>query len=305
MSAADIAQRLEGKAESGGWWRCLCPSHGGHSLSVKDGIGGRLIVHCLGGCATDAVLSELRRLGLLDGEAPTPLTPEQLEELRAAEARNRRRRIAQAQEIFSEGLPLRDTLADVYLRVARGTDPFSPYFSSDAERVLRFHPHCYHSPGIHRPALLARVDHVQHGHVATHCTYLALDGSGKTTLDPPRKVFGPRQGGAVQLAAPRPGARFCIGEGIESTLSVMISCEMPGWAALCVDGIKTVVLPPEASCIVVAADNDANGVGQRGAQDAAQRFTREGREAKVAIPPRPPGVDKIDFNDLLLGLPNG
>jgi putative DNA primase/helicase len=298
--AREISAHLEGVSEGNGWWRCLCPLHNGHSLTIKDGIGGRLLVKCFGGCSADDVRRKLHSLELLGDDAPAPLTPEHIAAQKATEARNRRRRIAQAHEIFAEGVEVRDTLADLYLR-SRGTDPFSPYFASNAALVLRFHPWCYHSPGVHRPALLARVDHVEHGHVATHITYLAPDGSTKTTLAPPRKTFGPRKGGAVQLAAPKAGERFVIGEGIESTLSVMVSCSMPGWAALCAEGITALDLPREATDLVIAADNDANGVGQRAAQDATRRFIREGRRVRIAIPPRPSGVKKVDFNDVLLG----
>lgn len=299
MTAATIAERLEGRREGRGW-RCLCVLHGGHSLHIADGTGGRILVKCWGGCSAGAVLAELRRLGLLSNDV-AQFAPEEIDRLKAAEARNRRRRIQQAQEIFAEGLPLRDTIADRYLAAARGVDPFSPYINSDAARVLRFHPGCYHSPGIHRPALLARIDHVLEGHVATHITYLAIDGSDKSTLSPPRKVFGPRKGGAVQLAAPRAGEWLVVGEGIESTLSVMISCEMPGWAAGSADGIKALHLPAEATLIVIAADNDANGVGAAAAREAATCWRREGRRVRIAMPRRLAGVAKVDFNDVLLG----
>jgi hypothetical protein len=80
---------------------------------------------------------------------------------------------------------------------------------------------------------------------------------------------------------------------------------MPGWAALCADGIRELQLPPEAVDIVIGADNDGNGVGLRAAEDAAERFVREARRVQIMLPPRPQGVDKVDFNDVLLGAIHG
>jgi putative DNA primase/helicase len=48
---------------------------------------------------------------------------------------------------------------------------------------------------------------------------------------------------------------------------------------------------------VICADNDANGIGQRAANAAAERFLVEGRRVRVALPP----VPGVDFNDLLRG----
>jgi putative DNA primase/helicase len=297
--AREIAPHLEGAPEGNGW-RCRCPVHQGRSLNIADGIGGRLLVKCWGGCSTAAVLAELRRLDLIGGSPPTPLTPEQIAAQKAAKARNDRRRIAWAHEIFREASPLRRSRGDEYL-LRRGVDAFSPYFASNAESVLRFSSHCYYAKGIYRPAIVAKVEHVERGHTATHRTYLSMDGSGKTTLDPPRKTVGVRDGAAIRLAAVQPGQWLVIGEGIENVLSVMTACSLPGWAATCADGLRSLVLPPEATHVVIAADNDANGVGPRMARQAAQRFASEGRRVKVAMPPRPDGVDKVDFNDVLLG----
>jgi putative DNA primase/helicase len=71
---------------------------------------------------------------------------------------------------------------------------------------------------------------------------------------------------------------------------------MPAWAALSAPGIENLVLSPEATHIVICADNDRNGTGQRAAHKAAQRWMAEGRRVRIALPP--PG---FDFNDVLTG----
>jgi hypothetical protein len=72
VTAADIAAALADARREGGVWRCRCPLHGGRSLTLRDGNGGRVLVTCWGGCDRLEVLAELRRRGLLDGY-PRPL----------------------------------------------------------------------------------------------------------------------------------------------------------------------------------------------------------------------------------------
>jgi len=101
----------------------------------------------------------------------------------------------------------------------------------------------------------------------------------------------------VRLAKARAGQWLLVAEGLETTLSVMHACALPGWAALSAGGIKSLVLPPSANMVVICADNDANGVGQRAANAAAERFLAEGRRVRIALPPG----SGLDFNDLLRG----
>jgi putative DNA primase/helicase len=70
---------------------------------------------------------------------------------------------------------------------------------------------------------------------------------------------------------------------------------LPGWAALCADGIEALELPDPIDRVVIAADNDANGVGQRAGLSARNRWAEEGRSARILLPPN---IDE-DFNDLL------
>ena len=69
-----------------------------------------------------------------------------------------------------------------------------------------------------------------------------------------------------------------------------------GWAAVYAGGLKTMELPPEVRRIIIAADNDASGAGQRNALEAYDRWTAEGRSGRIKTPP----AVGTDFNDLLL-----
>jgi putative DNA primase/helicase len=92
-----------------------------------------------------------------------------------------------------------------------------------------------------------------------------------------------------------------VAEGIETALSVAVACSIPAWAALSATGIKSLVLPPEATHVVSGADHDASGVGEQAARAAAARWLAEGRRVRVATPPEL----GADFNDVLTGLAAG
>jgi len=294
MNAADIARALGDARREGRTWRCRCPLHGGRSLTLRDGEGGCVLVTCWGGCNRLDVLAELRRRGLLDGRAtgyrrPSPHTSQ----------RDDVARTARALAIWHEARPAAGTIVENYLG-SRG-------ILLDAwPAALRFHPACPRprdEVGNLRPplpAMMAMVEHAQRGPVAVHATYLRPDGSGKADI--PKKQqkasFGPIKGGAVRLGIPRAGEWLAVGEGTETTLSVAAACAMPGWAALSAGGIRSLVLSREATHVVICADHDASGVGERVARDAAARWLAEGRRVKLALPPRA----GIDFNDILRGV---
>jgi putative DNA primase/helicase len=77
----------------------------------------------------------------------------------------------------------------------------------------------------------------------------------------------------------------------------MIACTMPAWAALSASGIHALILPPEATHVIICADHDASGTGERAARDAAARWLAEGRRVRIAMPPAP----DTDMADLLAG----
>jgi hypothetical protein len=73
MDVSTLLSRLEGVRGRNGSWSAKCPAHRDRSpsLSVKELGDGRILVHCFGGCGTDAVLGAL-------GLAMTDLFPERV-----------------------------------------------------------------------------------------------------------------------------------------------------------------------------------------------------------------------------------
>jgi putative DNA primase/helicase len=288
-TAASIAEALGDARREGRSWRCKCPLHGGRSLVIRDGDGGRLLATCWAGCDRLDVLAELRRRGLL-GErahyAPQIISPPRRDD--------DARRTSRALNIWRNTEHGAGSMAGRYLASRRILpDQWPP--------SLRFHPRCPRPRDdagnilTPLPAMVGLVEHVERGPVAVHCTYLQPDGSGKADIEKSKAIFGPVAGGAVRLGMPRTGEWLAVGEGIETALSVAVACSMPAWAALSAGGMKKLVLPPEATHVVICADHDASGTGERAAHDAAVRWRAEGRRVRVAMPPAP----GVDFNDVL------
>jgi putative DNA primase/helicase len=293
-SAAEVAAALGGRREGRGW-RCRCPLHGGFSLILSDGNAGRVLATCWGGCDRLDVLAELGRCGLLGKHGAGYQLPS-VTQRRRDDTKGDAARTARALIIWHESRPIVGTIADRYL-LSRGI--VLDGLSAEARTNLRYHCGCPRPrddvgnfvPPL--PAMLALVEHSERGPVAIHATYFRADSSGKAAIAKPKAMFGPVGGGAVRLGMPRAGEWLAIAEGIETALAVATACALPAWAALSAGGIRALVLPREATHVVICADHDASGTGQRAAQHAAQRWLAGGRHVRIAIPPEP-GSDMAD-----------
>ncbi len=287
MTASAIAATLGGAHRSGAWWRCVCPSHGSRTgrsatLALRDGECG-LIAVCHAGCAPRDVFAELRRRGLLDGRVDgTRSAPPAPQPRRNDDAS----RIAAARRIWDAARDATGSPVECYLAGRAITMP--------PPSSLRWAPRCWHGETRSElPAMVAFVEHVELGFVGVHRTYLARDEAGVWSRRD-RASLGPIGGGAVQLAPA--GELLMISEGIETGLSAQQACGSPCWAALSTSGMTALMLPPIVGTIVILADHDVSGAGERAARTAAARWLGEGRVVKIAMPPEPG-----DFNDVLLG----
>jgi phage/plasmid primase-like uncharacterized protein len=191
------------------------------------------------------------------------------------------------QQLWQSSLPAKGSLIEIYLN-ARG-------IFCNIPPALRFLSRHRHKPtGTYWPVMLAAAtDHT--GRLqAIHRTYLANDGK-KAPVEPAKMTLCPVAGYAMHLG--KAGEKLAVTEGIETGLSVMQATGIPTWAALCAGGIERLILPPLplAREIVIAADHDASGVGERAAEAAATRWLAEGRRVRIAMPPQ---VGQ-DFNDIL------
>jgi len=144
------------------------------------------------------------------------------------------------------------------------------------------------------PAMLAMVTDPTGKPATIHKTYITTDGK-KAAVDKVRMFCAGNvpAGGAVRLAMP--GSVLGIAEGIETALAAMKMFTVPVWAALNAGGVERFEPPVEAKRLIIFADNDQNGAGQRAAYALAARLS--GRlQLEIKIPEKP----DTDWNDILL-----
>ncbi len=191
--------------------------------------------------------------------------------------------------ILSRTQAIHGTLIEIYFE-SRG-------LSCPATPDLLFHPDLAHwDTKTGYPAMVSIVRDADGKQQALHRTYLKPDGSGKADVSKAKKMLGRTVGGAVRLAPIGENGVLGLTEGIETALAVMTARpDLPVWAALSAPGLEQIKLPPEAKRIVILADHDASGAGQRAAEALADRLLAEGRECAIAMPDK----EGEDFNDLL------
>jgi putative DNA primase/helicase len=318
MSSAAVIARNLGGQQQGHNWRCCCPRDCGYALSLSDGDDGKLLLHCFGGCKFDEILVALVEHGLLY-DADSMDGPVYAGNGSVPRRHDDATRTAHAIEIYNLGHA--DERIGIYL-LSRSITVTSP--------VLRFSEQVPHRLGARLPAMLAPIVDVCGSQTGTHATFLKANGSGKADLPKEfqRECRGAIKGGAIRLAthvslaqteggststrgparrraavrmgsngsSHDPGRELIIGEGIETTLGAMEIFDRPGWSAVYAGGLKTIEMPPAVQHIIIAADNDASGTGQRNAMAAYKRWTGEGKSVRIVMPP---GTD-TDFNTLLM-----
>jgi phage/plasmid primase-like uncharacterized protein len=263
-----------------------CPScdyHTGFSLTEKQGT---ILMTChAGGCAFKEITAALKARGLWGNRTKdNPIVPIQ----QVLGESNRQVSSATALKMFKSSQPAAGTVVETYL-CSRGIDGAMP-------QSVRFIPNAIHTPSGERfPVMLAAVTGPDgHNVVAVHRTFLKPDGSGKADVTPAKMSLGPLKGNAVHLGVP--DDTLLVAEGIETALSVQQVYGVPAWAALSATGMQNLVLPERVKLVIICADNDGHGVGNRAAEHAAKNWAGEGRAVKITTPPQ---VD-MDFNDVLM-----
>ena len=297
MTAADIAKALGRARRSGAWWGCRAPVHdsAGATLALRDGDRG-LVVLCHAGCPRPDILLELCGRGL-SYESTTTWTAFSYEAGEADRPASATRRTKIAEKIWRAAQPAAGSPVEAYLR-GRGITITPP-------SCLRYAPALRRPDGTCTPAMVACVKDIAGNIIGLHRTWLTRDSDGCwRRFD--RASFGPIGGGAVHLGHDgvvhldegEGVGILLVGEGIETGLSAMQASGISTWAALSTAGLAALRLPQSIRRVIILADNDKNGAGERAARTAAARWLAEGRRVRIAMPP----VPGTDFNDLLRGL---
>ena len=273
-SLPDIAGASIKLSRAGSEWKACCPFHADRSPSFTIFAGGERF-HCFGCGASGDVLDFLQRAhdvtlpeaarmlegGNLPMVAQPTLPPEP-----------DRDTTGEAIAIWRAAGPAAGTPAESYLR-ARGLHCRIP-------ESIRFAKLRYGRRGPERPCLIALVASPENQAVGVHRIFLRNDGLGKADVPKPKLSLGRVRGCAVRLA---PAARqMIVAEGIEDALSLQQELGIAAWAATGAGMLQSLQLPPGADDVIIGADGD--DAGENAARNAAARFAKEGRQARIIRP---------------------
>jgi putative DNA primase/helicase len=193
--------------------------------------------------------------------------------------------------VWRRGVPVRaGDVVDLYLRHRGvGMDIYPPSLRTSALDWYRDNE----TGTNHRyPAMFARICDAKGKPVAVHRTFLAADGIGKAPVVAPRKAAG-RFGRSPTIRLAPPATVMSIAEGIETALSAARLFRIPTWSVICTHGIETFEPPAECEQLVIFADNDGHGAGQRAAEALEARL-RDRMRIHIRLP------HLKDWNDVLL-----
>jgi putative DNA primase/helicase len=266
MSAAEVVTALGGRNGS-----ARCPAHRDRnpSLSISDGPGGRLLLHCHAGCSQDAVIAALRARGLWSNERT-------YNELRKSRDQSRH-----ALAIWRESEPVAGTLVAEYL-AGRAIVCRLP-------GCLRYHPSLLHH-GIATPALVAAITDSGGGFMGIQRIFLERHPWGVEKIE--RLGLGPTKGGAVHLTPP--AQRLQVTESVEDGLALL---QMTGQATWAVPGASFLASfePPEGCCeVILAPDHDKAGL--EAIQKTIATSTYPTTRFRQLLPPE--GLDWCEFLEL-------
>lgn len=194
------------------------------------------------------------------------------------------RQAAAGRKLFSYGKPIKNTLAEAYLR-GRGIARFGP--------ALAFHPNVYlraeDGTRLEIPALLAAI--TDNAGTVTGCSRVFLNArtSRLADIEAPKRVLGHLYGNAIRFGEVSACTDLIVGEGLENTLSVGTALPRAALAScLTANHLAAFTYPSSIKRLWIARDNDE--AGARAATRLADRADADGIEPLILTP------ERDDFN---------
>lgn len=298
---------------------CPCPVCGHRSMSIKNGNKKPVVVHCFrcGKEGGDAIVNKLKSMGVWGKSMPNVAQTKSNQDLE----------LEIALESYDE---FRKAWA--ILRVAAGSVG-SPNDWKPAERPTEYLKHrgidivpegAMFLTSPHAMKLKDKIDGFKDfpamvmpivgadGLQGASITYLTRDGTrnafdGKKNV---RRIYGKKSGGYVQLGViDDDNENLIVSEGIEDGLAALLIADDPDLPAIAALGSEFPSDLPSCKSIIIAADNDEDGLGKKKAEQAASVWVAEGKWVQIAIPPkhkdwneaiRDPEADQKELRELLL-----
>lgn len=280
VTASELAGRLQLRKCSRDW-RGPCPACGyATSFSVRAGRDNRALAWC-SSCQDRESLSNA--LNQITAGAWSPPAPQS----KRTQLEDRGRKQDAARRLWNGSIGARGTLVDRYL-----SERCLPSLANSL--MLKYRDDCHHPQGGMLPAMIALVVDLAGVPIAVHRTYLDRLTARKAAVEPAKASLGPIWAGSIRLQPIRTGRPLIIGEGVETAASAGLMMDAPAWAAISCGNLEHgLILPPDATNVIIAADRDPPG--ERAAQAAARRWRAEGRQVQIARPHLPG-----DFNHQLI-----
>ena len=196
----------------------------------------------------------------------------------------RRREPEKARWLWCQRRPIAGSIAEIYLRQARG-------YGGPIPPTLAFLPaHEDHAPALiaalgmatePAPGELAIADEAV---AAVQLVKIKPDGSGKADVDPKKIIIGRGAlGSPIVIAPPNDLLGLAIVEGIENGLSVHEATGLGVWASGGATRLPTLadVVPAYIDYVAIIADKDASGIS--GANGLADGLRKRGIRYSIAF----------------------
>jgi hypothetical protein len=192
------------------------------------------------------------------------------------ERRAAAKRLSTARWLWGRRQPIHGSIAETYLREARG-------YHGPIPSTMAFLP----ASDEHAPAMIAAfglAEESEPGSIiinndavrGVHLTKLAPDGSSKAGSDKDKIIIGKCLGSPIVLASPNDLMGMAVTEGIENGLSMFAATSLGVWAAGAASRMPTLAdtIPVYIDCVTVCADNDPTGL--RNANELLERMRARG-----------------------------
>ncbi len=210
-----------------------------------------------------------------------------------------------AQALYQQGVPIQGTVAETYLRKARG-------IQGDLPEDLRFIKATWHfETRENRPALLAPVWDEDHQLKAISRIFLNPDGSkyegrykdrqGKMQKANPRLSLGSMGKAGIVVQEGLNPRTLWLAEGLETALSVAQALpHQHVVATTSAERLKSIASQAGVERIVICADQDGpQAQSYQSVLKAAEHYLKQGLRVFIAMPKPLEGFEKVDFNDVL------